>query len=167
MTVALEYYDSNTEKYRNFFKTVSTTEIVVAKKDMEHSVIKFYDKNNKKMFESRFEYVGFYQEFSKSWLWAWADPQLLKNNSYLSRKLLYYGLDLDPQIDDVFLKNTLLKSDSPITDIVQLETNTAIASYLTKIPLIYTDHRYSVGKHGVKKYTYDVYFLLDYKNLKL
>ena len=55
--------------------------------------------------------------------------------SYISRKILNYGLDLTP--DEQFLKSELITSRFRISSKIQLDIHVALASYLTKMPLIY------------------------------
>lgn len=165
VTKALEYYDNNNEVYKKFFKNTNLTLFTAATGDMQHSKLTFFDKNDEKFFESRCEVIGYFEDYSKIWMWAWANPSLLKNNSYISRKVLYYALDLDPQTDDVFIKKELLKSESEVTDLIQIDIRVAISSYLTKIPLIYMETSYYIDIDGKKKDIYIFHYLLDYNKI--
>ena len=59
-----------------------------------------------------------------------------KNTNYVSRKILEYGLDIDYK-DISFLKTELITSKFRITDNIQLELHLALASYLSKNPVIF------------------------------
>ena len=47
---ALEYYDKNNEKYKDFFKSIKYIKFKVEENDLEHNKIIMYDKNKKEIF---------------------------------------------------------------------------------------------------------------------
>jgi hypothetical protein len=133
---SLEYYDKNYELNMDFFKNIYKRDIVrKSNNDMERDIIKFYDKNNKLLRAYKYEVIGIYKETDHLWQWAWANSELEKNKNYLSRKILNYGLDLDPT--QSFLKTELITSTFRLTTNIQLDIHIALASYLSKIPLVY------------------------------
>lgn len=134
---ALEYYDKNNEKYDSFLSKVKYFGYQQKSGDMDRSIIIMYDKNKKKLFESRLEHVGLYHGNSKLWAWAWANPTNLKNVSYISRKIFDYGMNLDPETENLFLKTELTTSRLRISHPVQLDVHIALSSYLAKMPLIF------------------------------
>ncbi len=135
---ALEYYDKNNENLQTKLRNVHHYKYEhVISTDTENSVIIFYDKNNNKLFSSRFEIIGIYIKPLKLWAWAWALPNIHKNLSYISRKLLMYGLDLDYLLEGTNLKTELITSRFHIKNILQIDIHLAIASYLTKIKYIF------------------------------
>ena len=163
---ALEYLDRNRHKLEIKLKDVHTYKTTTTNKDTEHSVIHFYDKNKKKLYSSRFEVIGLYTDPLKLWAWAWALPTIPKNISYMSRKLLMYGLDLDYQFEGKNLKTELITSRFHIKNKIQIDLHLAIASYLTKIPYIY-DINLKTSKNETETQTFGQYFyvfLLDFKD---
>lgn len=134
--LSLSYYDINNEKNAGIYDKFKHFTIEKSNNDTEHGIIKFYDKDNKMIFQSKYEVLGFYDNLSHLWVWGWAIPTLNKNEVYLSRKILNYGLDLSLN-DDHFLKSELITSRFIISDPIQLNIHTSIASYLSKTPMIF------------------------------
>ena len=132
---ALRYYDKNTEKYEKAFKNARYHKILYNKSDIDHNKITFYDEHKKPILTSKFEIIGVYDNIPKTWIWAWSNPYFSKNTTYISRKILNYGLDLDSSTS--FLKSELISSRFRISSFVQLDLHVAIASYISKNPVIY------------------------------
>lgn len=138
---SLEYYDKNTEiinkelkkaKYLNFPKDDGI------KGDIVRTKINFFDKEKNLLNSSKFEIIGIYENQTKTWSWAWSIPKLPKNKSYISRKILNYGLDLDTDnIDTTFLRSELITGRFRISNLVQLDIHVSIASYISKMPRVY------------------------------
>lgn len=181
VTKALEYYDKNNEKYNNILSKIKFIKFEgKVDSDMERTVIILYDKNKNEIFRSRIEYIGTFFTFSKTWAWSWAVPEYHKNVTYISRKIFNYGLDLDPSIDNIFLRAELLTSRFRISNPVQLDIHVAISSYLSKIPFIYELYLYPEQEdiHGYikalsrkdiapdKDYQILYLFLLDFENIQ-
>lgn len=156
----LEHYDKNMEKYKYLFDKIKDTdkqiEIKYVDEDMKKNIIIFKDENGKEIKKSQFEIAGIYFNSHKIWIWGWAMPQYKKNLTYISRTMLYYGLDVD-YVDYPMLKLLLTTSRFKIFDLIQLDMHAAITSYLTKIPIIYP---YKIKK-GIYTHTYYI-FLLDF-----
>ncbi|CAH6421503.1 Hypothetical protein KVN_LOCUS316 [uncultured virus] len=134
---SLEYYDKYLEKYNDFFSSIKYYSYLYSESDLEHNKIVFFDKNKQKIFESRFEIIGIYNKGPNIWAWAWSIPYLNKNTIYTSRKILNYGLDIVPSTENQFIKTELVTSRFRISHITQLDLHVSIASYLSKIPMIY------------------------------
>jgi hypothetical protein len=171
---SLEYYDRNTERYGHLFKKVKYIKFVNAEKDTEHNVIMMFDSNKNQILESRYEIIGVYNNQSRTWTWAWSVPRFKKNTTFISRKIINYGMDLDPE--SYFLKTELITSRFRITNHVQLDIHTAIAAYLSKQELVYKYFAYidfvadkdglvditNIPKDRENEYTTYYMFLLDY-----
>ena len=175
---ALRYHDFNSEKYDKFYKKVHYVTFKYTDNDLEHNTILFHDKNDNIIFESRYEIIGVYDTIGKAWTWAWATPRLTKNKIQLIKKVLNYGIDLDPQ--QIFLKTELVTSRFRISNDIQLDIHTALASYLSKQPLTYkyvinnesvtgiqNDSKSSVGNQKISLQIFEYLFLLDYEKLNL
>lgn len=173
---SLEFYDKNNQRFDRHFNRVKYISFKRSDKDIEHSKMLFYDKNKKQIFESRYEVIGVYNNYGNIWTWAWSIPYLKKNTTYISRKILNYGLDIVPASSDKFLKTELITSRFRISDLIQLDIHAGIAAYLSKIPAIYKvvvdpdlpEELYktkSVTNMGDNDQIY-YYFLLDYKDIE-
>jgi hypothetical protein len=77
-----------------------------------------------------------------------------KNSTYLSRKLLNYGLDIDNE-ELIQLKSELITSRFKIKNTLQLDIHLALAGYLCKNPIIY---KHIIGEKETMTY---YMFLLD------
>jgi hypothetical protein len=137
VTEALEYYDKNKEASNKLFSKIKYYKLVNTSIDTEHSKILFYDGDQKKIFESRYEVIGIFNSEVQMWVWAWSIPKFNKNDIYTVKKILNYGIDIPPTADIKFLKSELITSRFRVTDPIQLEIHASIASYISKIPLIY------------------------------
>ena len=132
---ALEYYDKNNEKYESFFKKIYYYKIIRGANELEYSYLSLYDENKNEIFRSRYENIGLYNNKSRTWAWAWSIPRFAKNTTTIARKIVNYGMELP--YDSTFLKTELITSRFRITDLIQLDMHIAIASYLSKKPLVF------------------------------
>lgn len=144
VTTALEYYDNNSEKYNKLFHKISYIKFKEAENELEHNSIIFFDSNKKELFSSRYEIIGIYSTGSNTWSWAWTISTFKKNNTNIVRKILNYGLLLDPS--SRYLKTELITSRFRVADLIQLDIHIGIASYLSKTPLIYEYVNYPEAK---------------------
>lgn len=133
VTDSLEFYDSNKEKYESFLSNIKYINLG-ANYDRKYHEINLLDKNKKIIHTSRYEILGVLDTVNNIWLWAWAAPYLPKNLTYISRKILHYGTELESESE--FLKTELITSRFKISGPIQVELHTAIASYLSKQPFI-------------------------------
>lgn len=174
---ALEYYDANFEKYNDKLQQIRYVKFSDATADMDRNLIYLYDENKKLLAQSRYEIIGLYSGVTDTWTWAWSIASFRKNTTYISRKILNYGTELDP--DQKFLKTELVTSRFRIADNIQLDIHAAIAAYLSKQPIVYKYHTYiseamKVSSDGLidilpeveqaKSYTTYYMFLLDFKD---
>lgn len=152
VTQSLEYYDHNKEKYNAFTHSIKYYSHKQNTSDTSHSTITFYDKNKKEILTSRAEILGAYFSKSRTWAWSWSIPTMIKNSIQLSRKILNYGLDLivnKTSSNELFLKSELITSRFKITDPIQLDIHSAIASYISKTPIV-IPMVYKIGDDGVE-----------------
>jgi hypothetical protein len=135
ITDSLEYYDGNNEKYVKLFENIKYFNKQDAHGDMERPTFTFYDKNKTPIFKTNYEIIGLYNSKSKFWSWSWSIPVLRKNLIQIAKKILIYGIDLDPQYG--IIKQELTNSRFEVLNEVQLDIHIALASYLSKQPLIF------------------------------
>ena len=173
---SLNYYDANLEKNQKLFKKIFYYSVQLTIKDLEHHTITFYNKKKEIIFKTRYEHLGFYNVRSNSWTWSWSMPRYTKNTTQLARKVLNYGLDLN--IDESsFLKEELITSRFKISTDIQLDIHAAIASYLTKKPMIFKlihddtidtaigDNMYQILEYPYTTSNINFLYLLDEKGM--
>lgn len=134
--MALEYYDLNTEKYRSLKKKIKSHRIITSKSNLKRNTIVLYDGEGKELLTSEFEVCGIYNDAYKLWAWAWSRPNFSKNMTTISRKILNYGFDLT-STESTVLKTELITSRFKISSPVQIDIHLALASFLSKNPLIF------------------------------
>lgn len=182
LKTVIHYYDRNKIKYYDIVSNIDKIDIVPNSNDMEHNIMKLYDSDGNLLIESRFEFLGYYNNSTQTWIWAWAVPSLSKNTKNISTNLLKYGLDLDNR--QKILKNEFINSRFQITSNMQLETHIALSSYISRVPMVielyYTvevnqnfitkqkldEYLKQSGKKNIFYMKYYVY-ILDHDNLKL
>lgn len=150
LTNSLEYYDINNEKYKYLFEDVRYIYFTRTDDDMDHNTITMYDENEKEIFKSKYEVLGMFDSHINIWTWGWAVPTLKKNSTTIIRKVFNYGAELDP--NDIFLKSELVTSRFRISHPVQLDVHVAMASYLSKKPVVYKLYTYYKNVNENKKY---------------
>lgn len=141
---ALQYYDKNFEEYEHLFKDIKYVSFETKESDTEHNIIYLYDKNKNEMYKSQYEILGTYNKSSNIWMWAWSNPEFSKNSVYISKKILNYGIDLDKE--SKYLKTELIFGRFRISNSVQLDMHLALATYLSKIPIIFKYNAFAEPK---------------------
>lgn len=136
ITDSLEKYDKNKETYGKIFRNVESYKYVLTENELENDKLVFFDKNNKKIIEADFEYIGAYFVAQNIWIWGWAIHRLKKKWISKSKKMLQYGLSLDEE-ENSHLKLELINSRFMISDPIQIDIHLAVASELSKVPCIY------------------------------
>jgi hypothetical protein len=138
---ALQHYDNQNLSNKDFFDLPDSN----IKFSLESNTITFIIDNKEKTFD--FEMLGYFDNQSNIWIWAWLLTNLNSEQTKLSRELLNYGLKLEPtsnSIEHFFIKSLLVNSRLSVEEDVQLDTNLAICSYIikNKISFIYPRKRY-------------------------
>lgn len=190
---SLEFYDANREKYNKFLLRIKYYTIKYSFSDNERTIITFYDRDRNVIVDSRAEALGTFYNKNNLWVWAWGVPTHPKNYTYLSRKILQYGLDIavpinnknNEDVQDLFLKTELITTRFIINNHIQVDIHVAISSYLTKIPLVIPLYNIPIKKGSssdkskvhMYKFTYNEYnnfadtldvayfFILDYNKI--
>lgn len=157
---AIEYYDDRQYIYKDYMIS-NDVEF-----NYDQNEITFYinDTQEKKLFEI----LGYFDNETKVWVWAWLLSDLNSDQTKICRNLLDYGLKLEPSTnmaEHIFIKSLLLNSRIQIDEFVQLEVNMAIYTYLIKdkIMFIYPVRKYIDEKkekyitfyYLIKKYNID------------
>lgn len=177
---ALEYYDINSEKIDKMMEHIKYVNFQPLDEKVKGDIIKrqvsFFDKDKQEIYNFSYEVIGIYENQTKTWSWAWAIPKLKKNLTYISRKILNYGLDIEPEnTNNTFLRAELITGRFRISNIIQLDLHVAIASYIAKKPFIFKciynrnqDNLYSEYiPIEEPKDNYSIYYLFILDNIKL
>lgn len=136
---ALEYYDTNTEKYSKMLNSTKYISYEIPKSDLEFAMVTLYDKDKKVILHSRYEVLGIYHMNGNIWTWGWASQQAKKNMIKTSKELLNYGIDIDLTTDPgmASVKFELTSSRFKISTQTQIDIHIAMASFLSKNPVIF------------------------------
>ena len=138
---SLIHYDNQCMNYLPILKIEPEN----VKFNVTFTEITFIYNDKEKTFDC--EILGYFDNQNNIWVWGWLLSELNSDQILLSRELLNYGLKLEPSsnsIEHFYIKSLLVNSRVKIEEAVQLETNLAICSYLTKkkISFIYPRKRY-------------------------
>ena len=128
---SLEYYDKQQTKYKYYW---NDSDIITDNKENKVILVDSKNENNIKL-KSTYEILGIFDNQTKVWIWAWLLPFLSYNETIISRKLLEYGLKLEPGSntnDHFYIKSQLLNSRILIEDDIELDIHLALVSYLVK-----------------------------------
>jgi hypothetical protein len=145
---ALEYYDTNMEKYEHIFDNLHY-EIKYPENNYGYLKLEFYNDKNEFQFESKFEMFGEYFIDKKMWIWSWATTKMKQNSTNVSRQLWIYGSKLASE--NKFLRLLLTTSRFTISNIKHIDTHLAISAYLTKTIFLYRLYLYD-GKISYSNY---------------
>ena len=131
---SLETYDTNQLKFKKFIAKVKYIKFIDNKNATNHIV--FYDKNKKQLFDSAFEVMGIFVPQNNMWKWSWSIPTMKNKFTFISRKILEYAFNLDPQTD-YMLRSEFINSKFTVINKIQLDIHVAISSYISKTPFIF------------------------------
>jgi hypothetical protein len=156
-------YDVMLKKYKKYINTQDV------KIDREKQTILF---NNNDKFT--YEIVGMFDTDTQIWLWGWMIPEFLYNETTLVRKLLNYGLKIEPFKTMLFnsdknnrfnadkmlyLKTQLVNSRFLLDNKFQLDLHLSIATYLVKDNIKFIYPRERIIDEKTKK-TFIVYYFI-------
>ncbi len=145
---AYKYFDNQTVKYEKLTSNIDRWELNETDSDLQKSRIIFYDKNNKILFTANWEIMGEFFKKTNLWVWSWNINGLKKNQTLISKQLLKYGLDVDPNNSkDEFIKMILSNSRFVIRNIPSLNIISYISLYLSKKENIFNiqdDNKYTI-----------------------
>lgn len=137
VTNALEYYDKNKDKNLEKFKGLKYINFLGDndKGDLSRKKLLLYDENKVHKKTYKYEFIGVFYKQTETWSWGWAIPHVPKKLTFILRKILNYGFDLEPEnLNNQFLRTELITGRFRISNPIQLDLHTAIASYISKIP---------------------------------
>jgi hypothetical protein len=148
ITNALQYYDSNMEKYENIFEKLYY-KFKHPENNYAYIKLEFYNDADEFQFETRFEIFGEYFLDKNLWVWSWATSRMKQNMMNVSRQLWLYGSKLTSK--NKFLRVLLTTSRFRLSNIKHIDTHLAISAYLTKTVFLYRLYMYN-GKISYSRY---------------
>ena len=134
---AIKYFDSKRIIINKYLENFDRYYGAPTKSDLEEPIITFYDKDKKVLLKSKFQIIAHYYKKSKVWIWSWSLPFGDKSETFLSRKLLNYGLDISHQDNNkdpinLFLKSIFINSRIKINSENDVLILKGISLYLSK-----------------------------------
>lgn len=162
IALALSYYDKYHKENEVLYDTKYN--IIINDKNNNRNVQIKLNENIVK--EGYFNILGIFFPENNTFVWGWSLPySSINNNSdkdqtYLSRRILNYALDMDfdsrnPMIYE--LRTELLSNKIKIEHPYQLEKLIAVSQYITKTQMVYKiKNEYSNA---------DVWYLFEFSNL--
>jgi hypothetical protein len=121
---SLDFFDKQNNKYNKYLE-----------EDISLKDKKIFLSKNKSTIDINFEVLGIFHHSSKVFIWGWVLPYLSMNETKISRELLNYGLNLDPQSNNkehFYLKSLFVNSRIYIENDFDLDLISSISSYLLK-----------------------------------
>ena len=153
---AIDYYDIKSLQYKKYIDSDNIT------LNREDNTIIFPDVDEIKY---TYEVLGFFDNTTNIWMWAWMSPQFTNNETNIVKKLLNYGLKINPTLsekitpDRLYLKTQLVNSRFLLEDEFQLELHLAISSYLAKDNFKFIYYKKKYLSNNKKNYII-VYYLI-------
>jgi hypothetical protein len=126
---SLFYYDNQILKYKEY------SDNTLGDVDQNYNTINIRDLNHNIKLTAEYEILGIFDNQTKIWCWAWLIPYLNYDETIISRKLMEYGLKLEPNSntdDHFYIKSQLLNSRITIENSFELDIHLALCSYLIK-----------------------------------
>ena len=127
LILSLNYYDNQRLKWFNFINNNDPT--------FTFETLIFED--NK---EFDYELMGYYDNTSNTWIWAWVLPEFNETRLELSKAILNYGINLEPGINSIehsIMKSMLVNSRIRFDDNIELDNFLALMSYIVKQKILF------------------------------
>jgi hypothetical protein len=155
-------YDTMLKKYKKYINTQNIN------LNREKQTIIFNDDD-----EFNYEFAGMFDSDTQIWLWAWMIPEFLYKETVIVRKLLNYGLKIEPMKEIIienkntrgnadqmlYLKTQLVNSRFLLDNNFQLELHLSIATYLVKDNIKFIYPRKKIIDEKTKKSITVYYFI--------
>jgi len=130
----LDILDKSKLIYKNY---INTTDFITKK---DNDIITF-NKNNEIIYSGNFSLFGLFDINTQVWIWAWAIPDNVVNHTIETKKMLEYGLTLEPSTNSsiqYYIKSHLVNSRLFFENEIFLDIHLALSLYLSKAKFIYT-----------------------------
>ena len=147
----LDTLDKSKSKYKNY---INTTDVIF--KPENNLVI--FKKNDEIIYSGKFSLFGLFDINTKVWIWSWCIPDYLFEETIETRKILTYGLMLEPPTNSsihYYIKSHLVNSRLFFENEIFLDIHLGLSLYLSKAKFIY-----SKVKHEINDKKIIVYYLV-------
>jgi hypothetical protein len=146
-------YDNQNIKYKKYIENKNYTN------DIDKSILTF---ENEKKF--KYNIAGVFDSSNQIWMWGWMIPYYRSIEIEYVKKLLDYGIKINPDIlkdkltvDKLYLKSILVNSRFLIDEQIQIDIILSISFYLLKDNF---DFVYPIKKYLNKTDYIEIYYLL-------
>jgi len=117
-------------------KYINTTDYIKDK------AIIIFKKNNEIIYSGKFSLFGLFDINTKVWIWSWATSNHIIDENIESKKILEYGLTLEPITNSeiqYYIKSHLVNSRLFFENEIFLDIHLALSLYLSKAKFIYSE----------------------------
>lgn len=152
VSLSMQYYDKQKAKHAAYYSESHDLTFTASTSDVDLPRFRLTAKGVPTL-QGVYNIMGVYFKDEKKWVWGWGINYTQKNDSYLSRNILIYGLDIvidtsilrgNPEkhvynrlMLDIMVKSDLTSKELAIEHPTQLEQYLALGLYLTKGDLLY------------------------------
>ena len=171
VSLALQFYDKQKHKHAVYYNEEHRVSFVSSTSDIQLPMFNI-KRGDKTVLSGQYNIIGFYFKEERKWVWGWGVNYTKKNDTYMSRNILLYGLDMQLNFKDMddnatynrFVLDLMVKTDLTSKEIAiehpaQLEQYLALGLYLTKSDMVYKEE--SSDKFGKNVVTYFVFKYTD------
>ena len=103
-----------------------------------------FKKNKKILYSNRYSTLGIFHKSTKVWLWSWAMSDIQFDETKEARKILDYGLKLEPNLNHFnntqlhyYIKAHLINSRIFFENDILFDIHLGLALYISKAEFIY------------------------------
>ena len=141
----LDILDKSKLKYKDY---INSNNIYL---DFEKN--QFIIKKNEEIIYSKFfSTLGIFDTTSKVWIWSWCMPNLSSDNTKNARRILEYGLMLEPLTNSsmhYYIKSHLVNSRIYFENDILLDIHLGLSIYISKGKFIYYSNKNNIIQYYV------------------
>jgi len=126
----LDILDKSNSKYKNYINTLEYD--IITKEDTKLFIIK---KNEEVIYSGKLYILGFFDTNTRIWIWSWSSPTLSTSEIEYSKKVLDYGLMLEPTTNSnihYYMKPHLVNSRLFFENSICLDIHLGLILYISK-----------------------------------
>ena len=129
----------NLDKSKSKYEVLNNKNIYVHLNHEEESIV--FKKNEEIIYLNKYSTLGIFHKSTKVWLWSWAMSDIQFNETKEARKILDYGLKLEPHLNDTqlhyYIKAHLVNSRIFFENDILFDIHLGLALYISKAQFIY------------------------------
>ena len=126
----LDILDKSNNKYKNY---INTSEYDIITK--ENTNLFIIEKNEEILYSGKIYILGFFDTNTRLWIWAWSSPDFQSFEIEYSKKILEYGLMLEPLTNaniHYYMKPHLVNSRLFFENSICLDIHLGLILYISK-----------------------------------